>query len=68
MAIPTYNNFDLLLHRSREGYSARALCSPERETSSKFVPPVGEQERKTALWPLGDRRTLGVAQEEARCP
>ena len=45
MAILTYNNFDLLLHQSLEGYGARELASP-----------------------VGDTRTLGVAQEETRCP
>ncbi len=68
MAILTYNNFDLLLHQSLEGYGARELASPVGETSTEFRPPLGEQGREAALWQLGGTRTLGVAQEEARCP
>jgi len=68
MAILTYNNFDLLLHQSRESNSARARSSPTRETSPKFVPSVGEQEQATTQSPLSDMRILGVSQEEAQCP
>ncbi len=65
MSIPTYNNFDLLLYRSREGYGAKVLASPAGEASTEVALPLSEQERQTALRLLGRTGDRGTAHEDS---